>query len=107
MNSLLYAVLTGAMIVLGICMFLCLIRVIRGPRLADRIVAVNMIGTMTDVIIIMLSVILDEGWLLDVAILYTLLSFVAVIVLTKIYMGAYTERNMGDGETEDKEAGDK
>ncbi len=84
--------------VLGICMIFALIRVIKGPRLADRIVAVNMIGTMTDAIMIMLSIVLNEGWLLDVAILYTLISFLSVIVLTKVYMGVYKER------TEDTES---
>ena len=35
------------MIVLGALIMLCLLRAILGPRLADRVVAVNMIGTMT------------------------------------------------------------
>ncbi len=84
-------------------MLLALIRVIRGPRLADRIVAVNMIGTMADVIMIMLSIILKEGWLIDVTILYTLISFLSVIVLTKVYMGVYNETTLEDSEEEEKE----
>ncbi len=89
--------------ILGVCMVLILIRVIKGPRLADRIVAVNMIGTMADVIIIMLSIVLNEAWLLDVAILYTLISFLSVVVLTKVYMGVYKERSLEDAEEEEKE----
>jgi multicomponent Na+:H+ antiporter subunit F len=80
-----------------------LIRVIKGPRLADRIVGVNMVGTMTDVIIIMLSILLNEGWLLDVALLYTLISFLSVIVLTKVYMGVYKERDVEDAESAESE----
>lgn len=34
-------------ILLGICMIACLIAAIRGPELGDRIVAANMIGTLT------------------------------------------------------------
>ena len=32
-------------IFLSLALFACLIRAIRGPRIADRIVAVNMMGT--------------------------------------------------------------
>ena len=46
--------LTGALAVLGILLFLCLIRSILGPRIADRIVAVNMVGTMTNTLILAL-----------------------------------------------------
>lgn len=35
---------TGALIVLAILVVLCLIRAIIGPRVADRIVSVNMTG---------------------------------------------------------------
>ncbi len=105
MSVFLSYILKGSICILGICMVCALIRVIKGPRLADRIVAVNMIGTMTDVIIIMLSVILKEEWLVDVAILYTLISFLSVIVLTKVYMGVYKERTLEDTEGDDKEDG--
>ena len=96
-------VLNICICVLGICMIFALIRVIKGPRLADRIMGVNMVGTMADVIIIMLSIILKEGWLLDVAILYTLISFLSVIVLTKVYMGVYKERAVEEAENEEIE----
>ena len=34
-------------IVLAVLTFFCLVRTIKGPRLVDRIVGTNMIGTMT------------------------------------------------------------
>lgn len=80
------------MIILAVCIFLCLIRAIIGPRISDRIVAINMIGTMTMIIIAMMSVLLGEGYLIDVAMIYAMISFLAVVVLTKIYMGVYVER---------------
>ena len=43
------------MIIIGILIILCLIRAVLGPRLADRIVAINMIGTMTIVEIAILA----------------------------------------------------
>jgi len=78
--------------VLGASLFFSLFRAIRGPRIADRIVAVNMVGTQTTIIIAVLTLMLGEGYLADVALIYTMLSFLAVVLLTKVYMGVYRER---------------
>ena len=34
---------------------------------------------------------LREGYLADICLIYAMISFLAVIVLTKVYMGVYTE----------------
>ena len=78
--------------ILACMVILCLIRAIIGPRIADRIVATNMMGTIVMVIIAMLAVQMQEGYLVDICIIYALISFLAVIVLTKVYMGAYLEK---------------
>lgn len=78
-------------IVLTILAFLCLVRAIRGPKLADRIMAANMIGTMTIAIIALLAVYLNESNILDICLIYAIMSFVAVIVLAKIYIGMYIQ----------------
>ena len=77
---------------LAAMLFACLIRAVRGPRIADRIVAVNMMGTMVMVIIAVLAVMLQEGYLADICLIYAMISFLAVIVLTKVYMGVYLEK---------------
>ena len=87
--ELLYTVALG---VIGVLLLLCLIRAIRGPRIADRVIAVNMMGTLTVIIICILAFMMGEGYLVDVSITYTMLSFLAVVVLTKIYMGVYREK---------------
>lgn len=94
--------LTAAVIVLGILCFFCMVRSIIGPRIADRIVAVNMIGTMTIMIIAILAVKMQEGFLVDVAIIYAMLSFLAVVVIAKVYMGVYREREEKEKEKRDK-----
>lgn len=78
-------------IILALMVFLCLFRAIKGPKIADRIVAVNMMGTMTMVIIAILAVKMKEGYLVDICIIYAMISFLAVTVLTKVYMGVYLE----------------
>lgn len=83
---------TIVLIILAVLVILCLIRAIIGPRIADRIVSVNMMGTMVIVIIAILTVMLKEGYLADICIIYAMISFLAVIVLTKVYMGVYIEK---------------
>ncbi len=82
---------TIVLICIGLLAIACLVRSVMGPRVTDRIVAVNSIGTLTIVSIALFSVMLEEAYLLDVCLIYALLSFVAVIVLTKIYTGVYRE----------------
>ena len=78
--------------ILACMIILCLIRAIIGPRTADRIVATNMMGTIVMVIIAILAVQMREGYLVDICIIYALISFLAVIVLTKVYTGEYLEK---------------
>ena len=70
----------------------CLIRAIRGPRIADRVISINMMGTLIVITICVLAFLMNEGYLVDIAMIYTMLSFLAVVLLTKIYMGVYREK---------------
>lgn len=85
------AVFVCSLIFLAVMVLLCLIRAVKGPSVADRIVAVNMMGTMVMVIITILALLLKEGYLVDICIIYAMISFLAVIVLTKVYMGVHKE----------------
>jgi len=81
----------GILSVLAVMLVLCLIRAVKGPRIADRLVAVNMMGTMVMVSIAILAVVKDQGYLVDICLIYALISFLAVVVLTRIYTGVYRE----------------
>lgn len=80
------------LVVLGIMLMLCLIRAVIGPRIADRLVSVNMMGTMIMCMIVILGVVMNEGYLADIALIYAMISFLAVVVLTKVYTGVYLEQ---------------
>ena len=81
----------GILSVLAVLLLLCLVRAVKGPRIADRLVAVNMMGTMVMVSIAILAVVKDQGYLVDICLIYALISFLAVVVLTRIYTGVYRE----------------
>ncbi len=94
-----YGVLfTVLLIILALLFFACLIRAVIGPRMADRIVAINIMGTMVMVAIAVLAVMLQEGYLVDICLIYAMISFLAVIILTKVYMGVYMEWKSREGE---------
>ena len=83
---------TVVLIFLAVMLVLCLIHAIIGPRVADRIVSVNMMGTMVMVMIGILALMLEEGYLVDICLIYAMISFLAVVVLTKVYTGVYVEK---------------
>ncbi|MBD5472502.1 MAG: sodium:proton antiporter [Lachnospiraceae bacterium] len=91
------------LIILALMLFVCLIRAVKGPRIADRIVAVNMMGTMVMVTIAVLSLLLKEGFLIDICLIYAMVSFLAVIVISKVYMGVYEEKKRGNDNQKDQE----
>ena len=78
--------LSAALVALAAGIFFALLRAIRGPRVGDRIMAVNMIGTMVTACLAILSVLLDQSWLLDAALIYCMISFLTVVILSKNYI---------------------
>ena len=83
---------TGALVVLAVLTLACLIRSVIGPRIADRIVSINMISTLSLAMIAILTRVLGESYLADVALIYALLGFLAVVVLCKVFMGIALEK---------------
>jgi len=87
--QILYIIALG---VLALGILLALIRAIKGPRIADRVVAINMIGTMTMLAIAVLAMALNQSYLLDVCLIYVMISFLAVVVLSKIYVTVHLDK---------------
>lgn len=83
--------LIGIMFVYAVLVVLVLIRAVAGPRIADRIMAINMIGTIGIFLMAVVAVRLDEEYLLDICIIYAMISFLSVVILTKVYMGVHQE----------------
>ena len=88
----------GVLIFLAIILFACLIRAIMGPRVADRVIAVNMMGTVVMVMISILALLLKEGYLMDICLICACISFLAVVVITKVYLGVFAERMIEEEE---------
>lgn len=84
--------MTAAVLVIAVLIILSIIRSILGPGISDRIIAVNMIGTMVIMVTAIFSVWMKENYLADVCLIYAMISFLGVVVLCKVYTGVYLQR---------------
>ncbi len=71
--------LIAATLAIFIAMILAIIRGVLGPSLYDRILAVNMFGTKTVLLISLLGFVMGRPEFLDIAIVYALINFISVI----------------------------
>jgi multicomponent Na+:H+ antiporter subunit F len=67
---------------LMLSMFLGLLRVVRGPAAGDRMLAVQLIGTTGVGLLLLLSLLLNQTALIDVALILALLAAVAAAAFT-------------------------
>ena len=73
---------TFFIILIGCC-FACLIRAWRGPSIPDRMVAIDILGTLAVGMTAIWAVITDRGFLIDVALAWIFLSFIGTLALAK------------------------
>jgi multicomponent Na+:H+ antiporter subunit F len=81
--SLAYAVYAAAAIGILAVMGLALVRGFLGPSVFDRVLAVNLFGTKTVLLISVYGFLTDRPAFLDIAITYALINFIGVIVVLK------------------------
>ncbi len=72
-----------ATIVVIFAIMLTLYRLMKGPTIYDRVLAANAIGTMAVVILVLIGFIYGRPHFLDLAVVYTLINFVATIAFLK------------------------
>jgi len=75
--------LIAATIAILVVMILAIARAIMGPTLYDRILAVNMFGTKTVLLISLLGFVMGRPEFLDIAIVYALINFISVIAVLR------------------------
>jgi len=72
-------------IIILVVMIIALIRAILGPTLYDRILAVNVVGTKTVLLLSVLSVTAGRGDMVDIALVYALINFISVIAMLRFF----------------------
>ena len=69
------------------CSAMCLYRVGRGPTAPDRMAAIDILGTVVVGFVAVLTALTGKAYLLDVAIVWALVSFVGTLALSKYLEG--------------------
>ena len=76
---------TAAAIGILVTMLLAILRTLLGPTVYDRILAVNMFGTKTVLLIAVIAYLTGRTDLLDISLVYALINFIGVIAVLKFF----------------------
>ena len=93
--------LIAATIAILVVMAMTIIRAWIGPTFYDRILAVNMFGTKTVLLIALLGFVMGRPEFLDIAIVYALINFISVIGVLRLssslgFKQAHQEKESGE-----------
>jgi multicomponent Na+:H+ antiporter subunit F len=72
---------------LGLGILFTLIRLIKGPRLSDRIVSLDTMNMIVIGVIAFLAFVFESSLYLDIAIVYGILAFIETVVFAKYLEG--------------------
>ena len=86
----------AATLAILVVMVMAIIRATMGPTLYDRVLAVNMFGTKTVLLISLLGFVMGRPEFLDIAIVYALINFISVIGVLR-YSDYFTLKQRGQG----------
>lgn len=85
-----------AMVMLLVGMLLTLLRALLGPTVYDRILAVNVFGTITVLFIAVHGFMQDRPEFLDIALVYALINFIGTVAILKFFEYGDMSRATGD-----------
>ncbi|OUJ19175.1 Multisubunit Na+/H+ antiporter MnhF subunit [Methanonatronarchaeum thermophilum] len=67
-------------IILVITALIAIYRAVKGPTLPDRLVAIQVIGTATLIVLVLIAYITNQPLFIDVALTYALLNFLLAVI---------------------------
>ena len=88
-------------IALLVTMALALLRALLGPSVYDRVLAVNMIGTKTVLLLSVLSFLFGRPDFLDLALAYALINFIGVLAVLEFFR-VRAEQDKSDANVENR-----
>ena len=88
-----YYVVTLAMLV---TMALALLRALLGPSVYDRVLAVNMFGTKTVLLLSVIAFLFGRPDFLDLALAYALINFIGVLAVLEFFRSRSAARSAED-----------
>ena len=77
------------LVIIGLGILLCLVRLVLGPSTPDRAVAVDTMATVTTALLVVLGFAFGRYVYLDVALVYAVLTFIGALAIAR-----YLERGL-------------
>lgn len=71
------------LIVLGVGIILCFLRLVIGPTTPDRAVALDTASTITTALLVLLGFVFKRYVYLDVALVYGILTFIGAVIIAR------------------------
>ena len=73
------------LVILTLCLLAVggLIRILAGPTVWDRLLGLSLVSTKIMVAIVAFAALMDRSFLMDVAIIYSLLGFIASVLISR------------------------
>jgi multicomponent Na+:H+ antiporter subunit F len=83
----LHTVMSATLLLLAAAAVLAFIRLVRGPTLPDRVVAMDLLGILIVGLIVVATAVTGEMVLLDVAMVIALVSFIGTVAYSRYLEG--------------------
>ncbi len=77
--------LSAAIFAIAVTMMLALIRALLGPSVYDRVLAMNMFGTKTVLLVSVIAFVAGRPDYLDLALAYALINFIGVLAVLEFF----------------------
>lgn len=84
-----------------VTMTLAIVRALRGPSIYDRILAVNMFGTKTVLLVAVVAFLFGRPDFLDLALAYALINFIGVLAVLEFFQSRGLRRSLDAGGPEE------
>lgn len=76
-------ILLGTATAFVVISLIAVYRIVRGPTMPDRVIAINLIGSNVVIVIALIAAAIGEPGALDIALVYALLNFLLSISISK------------------------
>ena len=93
-----YVVTIATLVTMG----LALLRAVLGPSVYDRVLAVNMFGTKTALLIAVVAFLFGRPDFLDLALAYALINFIGVLAVLQFFQNSSTQSEANIDEALDR-----
>jgi multicomponent Na+:H+ antiporter subunit F len=75
------------LVIIGLGVLLCLLRMLKGPTAPDRAVALDTSVTVTTALLVLIGLVLQRQIYLDVSLVYAVLTFIGSVAIARYLEG--------------------